>query len=162
MIKKIIFLEGRNDIDKIKKKEINIDKIISFDFDSHIKLNEEGLKHALIEDYFSDEDKELLDKKTVEFALTWYKELDKEQKLFVNKICLRELLEMEILKYFCNIIKRMIGISNIIREEKPEKIICYSLYPYLKNICKEEKIELIGEDIEIESSLYFDLYVIMI
>lgn len=156
MTKKIIILEGINDVNKILKKELENEIIISFDFEAHKKLKEEKIKHVLVEDYFSDTDKKLLGQKTMEFALTWYKELDKEKKLFVNGICLGELLEMEILNYFCKILKRVIGITNVIQEEKPEKIIGFSLYPFLKNICKEKNIELDEYDTEIESSLYYD------
>lgn len=154
MIEKIIILEGKDDMNKISRSKKQL--VISCDYESHKKLKLKEIEHVPIEDYFLDSDKKLLDEKTLEFSLMWYKELDNNQELVVNKICLGKLLEMEIMDYFCKILKKVIGITNLIEKEKPKKIIGYSLYPFLTNICKEKKIELVGEYVDIESSLFYD------
>ena len=132
MIEKIIILEGKDDMNKISRSKEQL--VISCDYESHKKLKLKEIEHVPIEDYFLDSDKKLLDEKTLEFSLMWYKELDNNQELVVNKICLGKLLEMEIMDYFCKILKKVIGITNLIEKEKPKKIIGYSLYPFLSNI----------------------------
>ena len=144
----------KDDMNKISRSKKQL--VISCDYESHKKLKLKEIEHVPIEDYFLDNDKKLLDEKTLEFSLMWYKELDNNQELVVNKICLGKLLEMEIMDYFCKILKKVIGITNLIEKEKPKKIIGYSLYPFLTNICKEKKIELVGEYVDIESSLFYD------
>ncbi len=129
----IILVEGKIDFDIIDKKLFkNTSLVVSFDFDSHKSLNESNIKHNLVEEYFSKEDKSKIDDLSLRLGTSWYRDSEIEEFLKYEGLNLGSLLELEMPSYFFKILKRIIGIEKIILKEKPKKIISYSLKKYLK------------------------------
>jgi len=157
MVDKIVLVEGKEDVEDLKKEVKDSEtKIISFDFESHKSLKNYGLKHTFVEEYLSKNDEELLDKKTVELTIGWYRHPEIEKLLEFNKINLGSLLQIEIIWYFFQYLKRSLGIKRIIEKENPEEISTSFLSECSFQICKDKKIKLIAKKSTKSSSLFFD------
>ena len=140
---KLILVEGTIDFKIINKKLFDNDStVISFDYLSHKSLNDNNIEHKLVEEYFLEEDKNEIDKLTLKFATTWYKDEKIRKYIEFEKINLGSLLELEMPDYFFKILKRIIGIKNIIEKENPNQIISYSLKKYVEYLCKNKNVEL--------------------
>jgi len=157
MVNKIILVEGKKDVEDLKKEAKNSkNKIISFDFESHKLLKNYGLKHTFVEEYFSKDDEELLDEKTVELTTGWHQHPEIKKLLEFNKINLGSLLQIEIIWYFFQYLKRSLGIKRIIEKENPEEISTSFLSECSFQICKDKNIKLITKKSTEKSSLFFD------
>ena len=153
----IILVEGKIDFNVIEKKIFNNNSlVVSFDFDSHKTLNQNKIKHKLVEDYFSEEDKIEIDSFSLKLGTSWYKNEKISQYLEYDKINLGSLLELEMPSYFLKILKRIIGIKKIVEKEKPEKIISYSLKKYVNEFCKKKEITIKNYEKRKETGLFFD------
>ena len=154
---KLILVEGTIDFKIINKKLFDNDStVISFDYLSHKSLNDNNIEHKLVEEYFLEEDKNEIDKLTLKFATTWYKDEKIRKYIEFEKINLGSLLELEMPDYFFKILKRIIGIKNIIEKENPNQIISYSLKKYVKYLCKNKNIKLNSFEKIIPTGLFFD------
>jgi hypothetical protein len=154
---KLILVEGTIDFKIINKKLFDNDStVISFDYLSHKSLNDNNIEHKLVEEYFLEEDKNEIDKLTLKFATTWYKDEKIRKYIEFEKINLGSLLELEMPDYFFKILKRIIGIKNIIEKENPNQIISYSLKKYVEYLCKNKNIELNSFEKIIPTGLFFD------
>ena len=157
MIENLIFVEGKEDVYSLKKffNSTNM-KIISFDFESHKLLDRMQIKHNFVEEYFSEHDKLLMDNKALTLTTDWYKHKELKKMLEYRGINLGSLLEIELIGYFFEYIKRVKGIINIIKKESPTVIFTSFLSRCTEVICDEEKIEIIKVKSEKTSSLFFD------
>ncbi len=157
MTKKIVFIEGNEDIENLKNIIFSSDvKIISFDFKGHKKLASLGINHSLVEEYFSKEDEEKLDNKAVELTREWYKHPDIANLLIYNGINLGSLLEIEIIGYFFDYLKRVLGIVRIIEKETPEEIFTSFLSSQTKTVCKNSEIKIHQKKTTQRTLLFFD------
>ena len=153
----IILVEGKIDFNVIEKKIFNNNSlVVSFDFDSHKTLNQNKIKHKLVEDYFSEEDKIEIDSFSLKLGTSWYKNEKISQYLEYDKINLGSLLELEMPSYFLKILKRVIGIKKIVEKEEPKKIISYSLKKYVNEFCKKKEIKIKNYEKRKETGLFFD------
>ena len=70
----IILVEGKIDFNILDRNLFNNNLlVVSFDFESHKSLNENNIKHKLVEEYFSEEDKLEIDNLSLKLGITWYK-----------------------------------------------------------------------------------------
>ena len=98
---KLILVEGVIDFKIINKKLFDNNSIvISFDYLSHKSLKDNNIEHKLVEEYFSEEDKNEIDELTLKFTTSWYKDKKIEEYLKFEEINLGSLLELEIPNYF--------------------------------------------------------------
>ena len=157
MVEKIILIEGKEDVEDLKKeiKDPKV-KIISFDFESHIALNNYGLKHAFVEEYLSKDDEELIDNKTVELTVGWYTHPEIEKLLKINEINLGSLLQIELIWYFFQCLKRSLGIKRVLEKENPKEISTSFLNRYVSEFCKYSDVKLYEQKSTKNSSLFFD------
>jgi len=154
----IILLDGLEDFIKINKnmKFHNEQKIITFDFESHKELKKLKINHEMIEDLISVDDEVIMDKKSFQMATEWNQIKDISELLTINELNLGELLNAEMTDYFSKHLKRIVGIKKIIEKEKPKKIICYSLDPYIKLFNKQNKIQVGSFEYKIRTNLRDD------
>lgn len=155
MVKKLVLVEGKEDVEDLKK-HMKDSKIISFDFESHKLLKNYGINHTFVEEYLSKNDEELLDNKTVELTTGWYQHPEIKELLNFNKINLGSLLEIEIIWYFFQFLKRNLGIKRVIEKEDPEEISTSFLSSSTLQICNDRKIKLNAQKSTKNSSLFFD------
>ena len=160
-MKEVILVEGIIDFQIINRNLFNNDSVVvSFDYFSHKSLNDYNIKHKLVEEYFSEEDKFEVDQLSLKFATSWYKDKKIEKYLEFDGLNLGYLLEHEIPSYFFTVLKRIIGIKKIIEEENPDKIISYSLKKYTEQVCKDRNIETDFFEKNIPTGLFFDKIII--
>lgn len=155
MVKKIVLVEGKGDVEDLKK-DMKDSKVISFDFESHKSLKNYGINHTFVEEYFSKNDEELIDNKTIELTTRWYLHPEINELLNFNKINLGYLLEIEIIWYFFQFLKRNLGIKRILENENPDEISTSFLSSSALQICKDKKIKLNTQKSKKNSSLFFD------
>ena len=157
MVKKLIFVEGKDDINSLIKKIGSTDsKIICFDFESHKLLDKMSVKHHLVEEYFSEQDKLIMDDKALELTTNWYKHKELKKTLEYRDVNLGSLLEIELIGYFFEYIKRITGIDNIIKKESPSTIITSFLSTCTEIISNKKEIKIIKIKSKKKPSLFFD------
>ena len=153
----VILVEGDIDFSIINKNLFKNDSlVISFDFNSHKSLNENNIKHKLVEEYFNEEDISEIDDFSLKLGTAWYKDESIEKYLEYEGINLGFLLELEMPSYFFKILKRLIGIKKIVEKEEPKKIISYSLKKYVNKFCIKKKIENESFEKTKQTGLFFD------
>lgn len=157
MAEKIILVEGKEDVDILKNQINNSEsKIISFDFESHKILEKLKINHSLVEEYFSEKDEELIDNKTVELTTNWFLHPEIKEFLTFKKINLGSLLQIEIIWYFFEYLKKIIGIKRIIEKEKPQRISTSFLSECVLAVCKDKSVELDKHKSTKNTALFFD------
>ena len=157
MVNNLVLVEGRKDVELLKSTLLNSDiKIISFDFEADKLLNEYGINHTIVEEYFTKEDESEMDDKAVVLTTRWYLHNEIKDKLEYNQMNLGSLLEIELIGYFFEYIKRMLGILRVIEKELPEIIITSFLTECAESICKEKEIKIISYKSEKKIELFFD------
>ncbi len=144
MTDEIVFYENEQDVKSLNSltSEFKNIKRIAFDFSSHKLLMQNNSSHSILEDYISEDEKTVIDDFSIELTTNWYNLEIFRKCLEINDINVGFLLEHELLLYFFKIVKRFVGILNILKQEKPKKIFCSSLGDFLKNVI-DEKIELV-------------------
>lgn len=156
--KRIIILEGNKDVQNLNLSHdvLPEGKIFSFDFKSHKSLEKLKIPHNLVEDFFTDSDEKLIDGKTMDFVLNWYKEIDLKKLLYVKGISMGNLVEIEIPNYFFLALKRTLGIIKVYEKEDPTEIICGSLSNFVRSLINNKKTTIREFKSDSSSSLYFD------
>jgi len=153
----LILVEGIIDFKIINRNLFNNDSIVvSFDYFSHRSLNDNNIKHRLVEEYFSEEDKFEIDQLSLKFGTSWYKDEKIKKYLEFEELNLGSLLELEMPSYFFTVLKRIIGIKNVIEKENPNKIISYSLKKYIEQVCINKNIKTEFFEKIIPTELFFD------
>ena len=157
MTKELAFVEGGKDaqilmtiIDPSKTK------IISFDYEAHKKLEDLGIKHFFVEEYITEEDEINIDNKTVELTTGWYLHSELIKYLKYNEMNIGSLLEIELIWYFFEYLRRIVGIIRIIEKEKPKKIYGVFLSDCIESVCKDKTIEIIKHKSKKKIELFFD------
>ncbi|MEX2192353.1 MAG: UDP-N-acetylglucosamine 2-epimerase [Nitrosarchaeum sp.] len=157
MTDEIAFVEGEEDVEVILKIiDITKTKIISFDFEAHKKLEGLGIKHDFVEEYITEEDELDIDNKTVELTTGWYLHPNLAKYLKYDEINIGSLLEIELIWYFFEYLKRMMGIKRVIEKENPKKIFTVFLSDCTELVCKDKTIKLIKNKSKKKIGLFFD------
>lgn len=156
MIKKLILVEGKEDVKKLKLEMTSETKIICFDFEAHKDLDNLNIKHGKVEEYFSNNDELEIDNKAIHLTTEWYRHTGLKKEIEYKGINLGNLLEIELISYFFDHIKRIFGIKRILEKEKTNEVIVSFLGNYAEIICKNLKINLIKYNSEKNTALFFD------
>ena len=156
MTKKLILVEGKEDIKNLEKHITDESIVVCFDYESHEKLSIKNLKHNKLDDYLSNVDEEYIDQKAVELTTNWYKDNTIKKYLEYDGINLGKLLEIELIWYFFEYTKRIGGIIKILEKEKPDEIVVSFLGNCVEAVCQNSKIKIQKFPSKITSSLFFD------
>lgn len=154
-MKNLVVLIGKEDVTSLKEFLISENKIISFDFNAHKELDSLGISHELIENYFELEEQEEIDNLAIKFTTNWY-QIDKINELIkYNDLRLGNLLEIELITFIIEILKKMIGFRKLLEKEKYSKIYASSLneiveYFGLENSYRVKNLK------KFNDTLYFD------
>ena len=92
MIKTLVLVDGKIDFNILKSEYLKDSIVISFDYLSHKSLKDNNIEHKLVEEYFSEEDKNEIDELTLKFTTSWYKDKKNEEYLKFEEINLGSLL----------------------------------------------------------------------
>src|SRR5437899_11646924 len=111
------------EIIKIKVAEYKNLKIISFDFNTHKLLSENGIAHDKIEDYLDNSDYQKIDDSVVSLSVNWYKKKNLEPYLEYRNINLGSLLEIEMPSFFFPIMKKFYGVLRLYEKDKLSMIV---------------------------------------
>jgi len=132
-------------------------KFISFDIIAHKKLENLGITNYLIEDYISEDDKSLIDEKTIQICYQWYEQKSISKYLEYDGVNLGWLLEIELFSYIVQSIKKFIGIIRLLEKENPTEIYCSKfLSSMINEISSNNNIILKIIPTSSKSLLYFD------
>ncbi len=156
MIKNLVLVEGKEDVNELQKTITSETKVICFDFEAHESLVNLNIKHDKVEKYFSDKDEIEIESKVVELTRQWYKHDKIKKNIEYNEINLGSLLEIELVGYFFEYVKRIMGIIRIFEKEKPAKVFVSFLGDCADIISKDLEIKLIKYDSKKTASLFFD------
>ena len=156
MTKKLILVEGKEDIKNLEKQITDESIVVCFDYESHEKLSIKNLKHNKLDDYLSNEDEKYIDQKAVELTTNWYNNDQIKKYLEYDGINLGKLLEIELIWYFFEYTKRIGGIIKILEKEKPDEIVVSFLGNCVEAVCQNSKIKIQKFPSKITSSLFFD------
>ena len=160
-MKQIILVEGVIDFKIIDRSLFkNNSNVISFDYHSHKSLNDNNIKHKLVEEYFSEEEILEVDELSLKLGTSWYKDEKIKEYLEFEGLNLGSLFELEMPCYFFTNLKRILGIKKIIQNEKPNKIISYSLKKYVEQFCKNKNIETKFFEKSLPTMLFYDEIII--
>ena len=156
LIKKLILVEGEEDVKDLKSVITSETKIICFNFEAHKALNNLGIKHGKVEEYFSNDDELKIDNKAIHLTTQWYRHTGLKKEIEYNGINLGNLLEIELIWYFFEYVKRIVGIKRILEKEKANEVIVSFLGNCAEIICKDSKINLVKYNSKKTPSLFFD------
>lgn len=156
MTKKLILIEGNEDVKNIEKLITNESIVVCFDYQSHEKLTVKNLKHNKLDDYLTNDDEKSIDQKAVDLTINWYKHDKIKKYLEYDGINLGKLLEIELIWYFFEYTKRIGGLIKILEKEKPDEIIVSFLGNCVEAICQNSEIKIIKIPSKTTSSLFFD------
>ncbi len=157
LTEELAFVEGLEDVKALMTIiDQSKTKIISFDFEAHKKLEGLGIKHFFVEEYITEKDELNIDNKTVELTSGWYLHPNLIGSLKYNGINIGSLLEIELIWYFFEYLKRMIGIIRIIEKENPKKIFAGFLGDCAELVCKDKAIKLMKYESKKKMGLFFD------
>jgi len=147
----VVLLDGIDDVKKLEKyvKDPSIKKIC-FDQSSYRYLCSSCM---IVEEYFDEKNRNLLDDFAIELTTGWYKNKDIANSLEIQGINIGYLLELELLPYFFHKLKRFIGVLNVIKKEEPKRIITASLGNF---VLDTDKIEHINHSTHSDNGLYYD------
>ena len=76
MTKSLLLLDSSSDIHSVLSNPSNLEasRIISFDVESNLVLNELGINHEQVENYVDVKNEDQIDKLALKMALEWYKQ----------------------------------------------------------------------------------------
>jgi len=110
----VILLEGKIEFDTIKQEDFKKESIIiTFDYHAHKSLIDANIKHKIVEEYFDENDKLIVDDTSLKLSTSWYKNEKISKYLEYEKLNLGSVLELELTTYFLIHIKRIIGLKKI-------------------------------------------------
>ena len=120
----IVLLQKESDFLKFENeiKKYDSPKIFSLDYESHIYLEKNNLKHELGENFLLKSDFDEIDNLTKKFIDTWIPEKLKSD-FSINNIFLPNLIEHELFFYLLPIFSAAMMIKKIIKNENPRQVI---------------------------------------
>jgi len=153
--KKLVVVKGIEDTKILKKFLIPENKIVSFDFYAHKELKKLGITHELIENYFDLNDQEKIDNLAIKLTTNWYQIESIEELIKFNNLNLGNLLEIELITFIFETLKKIKGFSKLLEKEKYSIIYASSLSDVAKFFNQENTNPIEGSK-KSEESLYFD------
>ena len=110
----IIFVDVNSNFYEIKKKINQNDNIliISFDYNSHIKLKDEGISHKISDEYINDNECKKIQNIVYSFTY-WYHEKEFSDFLMFKGMNIGRLYQDELLNFFVRFLKKFKEIKNI-------------------------------------------------
>lgn len=148
-------MKGIEDVKNLKEYFNSKNKIISFDFYAHKELERINVKHELIESYFDNTEQEKIDNLAIEFTTKWYKIDSIKEFQKWEDLDLGNLLEIELITFMFEILKKIIGFCKIIEKEKFHKIFSSSLNDIVE-FFEQDKSHPVNIPKRNDESLYFD------
>jgi len=145
-----------NEINQILKIKEN--SIISLDYYSHKQLKDIGFEHEIYDDYLTKNDKEEINRTTLQITANWYKNKIAEEHLKLNGINLGWLLEQEFYIYLLTVLTNFVSLLRI-KEKKSPKIVIVSsnLFEMAREVFQNCEIRLL-EEIKINQVFAFDVF----
>ena len=146
--KSLILLDYVTDINL---ENIEDCEIISLDYITHKTLLSKNIQHTLSEKYISKDERNNL----FDFIIScneWYKKIPSSKNLIIENINLLSLLnQQEFHMEFIELFIKIFTISNIIKNEKPEKIfISSNLKNYVEQFIDKKLITIIHSNIDLK------------
>lgn len=151
----LVIVKGIEDVKNLKEYFDSKNKIISFDFYAHKELERINVKHELIESYFDNTEQEKIDNLAIEFTTKWYKIDSIREFQKWEDLDLGNLLEIELITFMFEILKKIIGFYKIIEKEKFQKIFSSSLNDVVEFFEQDESHPINIPKMN-DESLYFD------
>jgi len=110
----IIFVDVNSNFHEIKKRVTQNDDIlvISFDYNSHIKLKDEAIDHKISDEYINDNECKKIQNHVYRFTY-WYNEKEFSDLLMFKGVNIGRLYQDELLNFFVRFLKRFKEIKNI-------------------------------------------------
>jgi hypothetical protein len=139
-IESSIYLINSSSVDYFLKHITNYKKIITFDYDSHIKLNQNKIDHITSDDFITPSEFTQLHKQSYTFS-SWYNENELSNCLIYKKINLGQLFYNNFFDYFLPLLKNFFEINKIFLFYKTEKFVApYNLYKILNKFTNNVKL----------------------
>ena len=119
LTKKIIFADVNSNFQEIKKiiNKNKDSKIISFDYKTHKKMNDEKLDHIFSDIFINDTECKELQEYVYKFTY-WFHEKEFSELLNYRGINIGKLYQDEILNFFVRFLKKFKEIENIFHQNK--------------------------------------------
>ena len=140
----LMLLESQDDVihnyEKIKKFK---GKIISLSISSHSKLKKMNIQHELLDNYFEEKDKDLIDYEVVKITKNWYKDERIKKNLVFNGMNIGNLMESENISFFQTTIRLVIGIKRVLEKENTKKIFCNDLFNFVSIFNSKNQFEIL-------------------
>ncbi len=154
-LRNLVIVQGKEDVKDLKKYLVSNNKIVSFDFYAHKELKKMELPYEMIEEYFDVEEQEKMDNLAIKLTTGWYK-IEKIKKLMkFEELNLGNLLEIELITYIFEMLKKILGLKKILAKEQFSTIYASSLSE-ISEFFNKEKTKTIQRSKRSEESLYFD------
>ena len=157
MSKSIILLTENSNFTSLLLKNNSNDKIISFDFKTHYKLNKLGITHEIVEDYFNSGDDKIIEEFVYQKLVKWHEQDWLIEHIYHENLNLGSLLDQFIGIYFLQIVKKFICIIRIFNKEQPSSVTApEDLAKIAKEIMKSNKIQINIIPGNKQNILYYD------
>ena len=119
---KLLLLDSNFNFEKINLKDYSDYRIITFDYETHEFLQKNSIKHTISEDFLCENEYELIQKKSVEFA-NWFKNKDIQTDISYDGVNLGKLIFEEFHFFLLPFLKQFSEIKQISDEITPTKVI---------------------------------------
>jgi len=110
----ILLIDSDSNLNKIKvtKKDFHCNKIISFDYDSHKKLNLENIEHETSDEFITQEETNEIQNHLYTFS-KWYDEKSLQKFFMVDGLNIGQLLQEQFIDYMIKFLKKFFEFKKI-------------------------------------------------
>ena len=133
-------------------------KIFALNYFAHKILENNEVCHELGDQCLSDDDKVLIDDKSINITTNWYNDDRLKPYLVYHDVNLGSLIELELFQYLLSIYRKAVSIIKIVEKENPKTVIASTnINEFLETFCKEKNIKTILLQKQKTDSMYFDI-----
>ena len=142
----ILLIDSDSNLNKIKvtKKDFHCNKIISFDYDSHKKLNLENIEHETSDEFITQEETNEIQNHLYTFS-KWYDEKSLQKFFMVDGLNIGQLLQEQFIDYMIKFLKKFFEFKKIY-EKFPNALFVSSGILYEISTTFSSNIQQIGID----------------
>ena len=142
----ILLIDSDSNLSKIKttKKDFHCNKIISFDYDSHKKLNLENIEHETSDEFITQEETNEIQNHLYTFS-KWYDEKSLQKFFMVDGLNIGQLLQEQFIDYMIKFLKKFFEFKKIY-EKFPNALFVSSGILYEISTTFSSNIQQIGID----------------
>ncbi len=142
----ILLIDSDSNLNKIKvtKKDFHCNKIISFDYDSHKKLNLENIEHETSDEFITQEETNEIQNHLYTFS-KWYDERSLQKFFMVDGLNIGQLLQEQFIDYMIKFLKKFFEFKKIY-EKFPNALFVSSGILYEISTTFSSNIQQIGID----------------